>query len=147
MKDIKFRVPHYRGDTGKFDHFSYWGRGIHGSEFCSPSVTNFTMPREDEQFAGIMDADTNEVYENDFVEFTYWWFEGHGEAESTLSGVMVYLPECLSFGLKGVKNKAWCDHVGCSDDIGDTAPFAFWRFAEDDFRVLGNIHQNPELLK
>jgi uncharacterized phage protein (TIGR01671 family) len=142
MREIKFRVPHYRTDTGEFDHFSYWGRGIHGSEFCSPSNTNFTTPKGDEQLTGIKDSEGVEVYEGDWVEFTYWWFDG-SERETSLSGEVVYLPELLSFALKGVKNKEWCQHVGGED----TSAFAFWRFEGDDFHVRGNIHQNPELLK
>lgn len=100
-----------------------------------------------EQFTGLKDSDENEIYEGDIVEFTYWWFDGRGESETTLKGEVVYLPECLSFGLKGVKNKLWCKHVGCDPEVGDTCAFAFWRFEESDFHVIGNIHQNPELLK
>jgi uncharacterized phage protein (TIGR01671 family) len=97
------------------------------------------------QWTGLKDSDDKDIFEGDFVEFTYWWFDGAMERDSTLSGVITYEAKHMSFALRGIKNKAWLQHVGEKDS--DTAMFAFFNFAEADFHVRGNIHDNPELLE
>lgn len=95
------------------------------------------------QWTGLQNSQGVDIYEGDIVMFTYWWFDGN-HAESQLTGELVYLPDCMSFGLKGVKNKEWLQHVGGESD---TASFATWLFEEADFQVIGNIHEHPELLQ
>lgn len=97
------------------------------------------------QFTGLTDSNGTEIYEGDFIEFTYWWFDGAMERDSTLSGAITYEPKHMSFALRGIKNKAWLAHVGSENS--DTAMFAFFNFDEADFHVLGNVHENPGLLK
>jgi len=98
------------------------------------------------QYTERKDSSGVEIYEKDIVKFTYWWFDGN-VAESELTGVVVYLPDFMSYGLRGVKNKEWLRHVGgdMASGTSDTAPFATWFFDEADFRVIGNIYENPEL--
>lgn len=98
------------------------------------------------QYTGLRDSGGREIYEGDIVDFTYWWFDGN-EAEIHLTGEVVYLPESMSFGLKGVKNADWIRHIGGKEGESDTAPFAAWTFSEADFEVIGNIYETPELLE
>lgn len=124
MREIKFRVPHYRTDTGKFDHFSYWGRGIRGTEFCSPSNTNFTTPRDDEQFTGLKDKNGREIYENDIV---HWLVNTNVERVAAI----YYDDECACFWM----GKDRLDNLVIND------------WLRGEYTVLGNVHDNPELLK
>ncbi len=104
-------------------------------------------PKTIGQCTGLRDSNNELIYEGDIVNFTYWWFDGMGEADSQLIGEVIYIPELMSYALRGVKNKDWIRHIGGDEGTSDTVPFATWRFDGDDFKIIGNVHDNPELLE
>ena len=167
VREIKFRawvekdrdyVTDY--DTGEYGQISlnFHGPGKHVA-FSKDLSCNCAPPgcggcqetyyeKEEivlEQFTGLHDSNGTEIYEGDIVNFTFWWFDGN-ERDSNLCGDVVYIKEQMSFGLRHVKNSDWCDHVGADREVGDTDAFGMWRFSEDNFEVIGNIHENPELV-
>ena len=95
-----------------------------------------------DRFTGLCDSEGVPIYENDTVEFTYWWFDGN-VAESLLSGKIIYDPDLMSWALEGIKNADWLRHIG-DEDGADTTAFAFFRCVEEDFRVTGNAHTAPD---
>ena len=141
MREIKFRQ--WMGNR-----FSYWGFLDKPKCFASPSSSNqfgglSGLNTTHQQFTGLQDSKGVDIYEGDVVQFTYWWFDGN-EAESELTGTIIYDSGCMSFAMEGIKNKEWLRHVGGDDD---TTAFAFFNFDEADFTVIGNIYEDKDLIK
>jgi uncharacterized phage protein (TIGR01671 family) len=110
------------------------------------SNENDIYDSELEQYTGLTDTNGKKIFEGDIVRFIWWWFDG-AERESELTGTIVYSSDNMSFQLKGVKNKEWRDFVGADEhDMDYLTPFSELNFCDADFEVIGNIHDNPELL-
>lgn len=107
---------------------------------------NMVIPETIGQYTGLKDKNGKKIFEGDIVRFIWWWFDG-AERESELTGTIVYSSDNMSFQLKGVKNKEWRDFVGANEhDMDYLTPFSELNFCDADFEVIGNIHDNPELL-
>ncbi len=137
MREIKFRgrISQCLENAGSW---VYWG--INGTD-----MLDSLDPDSIGQFTGRKDMDGVEMYENDIVLFTYWWFDGN-IAESNLTGTIVYSDDLMSFQLKGVINEEWQKFTGYENDSTYLTPFSELYFEEADFKVIGNIYQHPELL-
>lgn len=113
-----------------------------------------------EQYTGLKDADGKEIYERDIVEYVF----NVREAEVSAIGEVCFFENQGVYGMKNVKYnnqglRRLCDieneragEVFCSsgyDNTGEdqTLIFADYYFVEDDMEILGNIHENPELLE
>jgi len=155
MREIKFRARIKGGflhdlwvySTGfYFDDVNYWvlqpAKDNHAIAFADQAIVD---PDTLGQFTGRHDRDGSEIYEGDMVLFTWWWFDGQ-ERDSELTGTIVYSEENMSFQLKGVKNAEWERFMGFENDREYLTPFSELMFEDADFRVVGNIHDNPELL-
>ena len=113
-----------------------------------------------EQFTGLKDADGKEIYEGDVVEYVF----NVREAEVSAIGEVCFFEGQVAYGMKNVKYnnqelRRLCDieneragEVFCSTGYDNTEEdqtltFAYDYFVEDDMEILGNIHENPELLE
>jgi len=89
------------------------------------------------QFTGLLDREGVEVFEGDVVKAHYFYFNGNFDNDGEIIGVVRYSDWC-AWGIGVVSGG------GCSEwfDFLDTS-----HFEEPCIEVIGNIHQNPELLK
>ena len=94
------------------------------------------------QFTGLKDTDGREIYENDIV-----LIDDHGEYFPTK-----YNEDTDEFEPTGKYQIVWSDDGACFaiHAVGSTPPYAGEVSPFHDYavlKVLGNIYENPELLK
>lgn len=84
------------------------------------------------QFTGLHDANGKEIYEGDLVEFTYKKLNKYGSAFSTTQKV-----------IGEVATDEYGNHYISSCNLA----FHISNIIERKAKAIGNIHDNPELLK
>ncbi len=91
------------------------------------------------QYTGLKDKNGKEIYEGDIVIGQ--------EKEAGFPPYDSTEPRVIEF-----RNGCWCFDAGRDDD-GDWIRFGFWTYSNEgknqltQLEVIGNIHENPELLK
>lgn len=93
-----------------------------------------------EQATGMKDENGNEIFVNDIVEMHYFeQYAGPGEVEKTVMGV-VGKDSIGCFTRVGDKKYYWLHYLEDAEYYGDTK-------YNEELELLGNIHENPELLE
>lgn len=126
MREIKFRQWVKRRDgTG---YFHYWGH-VEKGVFNSPIGEVEWDERKSEQYTGLKDRDGKEIYEGDVVRWHLDDIDKYAVIEGIPGGFMV----------QGVRNiPRFCT------DILHFIPTDDAKYCK--YEVIGNIHENPELL-
>lgn len=86
------------------------------------------------EFSELTDNNENEIYEDDIVEWQQYSFTG--QKTETIKGVVYFDTDCGAYGLRTdlVEDFFWLRIFYNGVDLGDIT-------------VIGNIHDNKELLK
>lgn len=146
MREIKFKawlknegimlsvyVLDQTGNAGRGTHFpKSKGFSEHGAQF----VFNID-DAELRQFTGLLDKNGKEIYEGDILRISNFNMVGH---EDTQSGSPVEIFEDIDCEVS-FEDGGFCF---IDEDKGQIPLFAI---NEDDYEILGNIYQNPDLLK
>jgi hypothetical protein len=118
MRDLKFRYFLFI-DKG----FVYWD--LKKSNEQSPDTHGYAGGMaEPQQYTGLKDKYGREIYEGDIVKVTY---DGGVSSDGVITGTIQYEAPCYEV----------------ADEDGST--YNFYNYVTSE--ILGNFHQNPELLK
>ncbi|WP_342501545.1 YopX family protein [Bacillus sp. FSL W7-1085] len=95
------------------------------------------------QYTGLKDQNDKEIYEGDIIHCVHWFFNGD-EIEEHFTASVGFRDG--SFTLENIKSRYYSDFTGEENGKG-----ICWigeiNYCEEDYEVIGNIYQNPELLK
>ena len=105
--------------------------------------TEEVLPETVGQYTGVKDKNGKKIFEGDIVEVFHEEFETFSEGSEDDNTLRFF--EELTRELH-VKGKVFFNHG--SFDIEDNAGnFELWGFGEDEIQIIGNVYDNPEILK
>lgn len=119
MREIKFRIPVYSRSTGAFLRFYFVTLKQGTASFTRPAVIpNDEIHKDEEQFTGLHDKNGKEIYEGDII--------GHKDSDFLRVVKWSNLLPAFTMERAGFRESVW--------------------YTEKYAKVVGNIHENPELL-
>lgn len=127
-RTIKFRGK--RIDNGKWIYANLRGLGIGMFNEC---VNEDTIG----QFTGLFDKNGKEIYEGDIIEWLFLSYGYYGEQENYLKGYIEWYQGGLVFNVT-------------ENDFENAVFYAIsdlHTYTESDVKILGNIYDNPDLIK
>ena len=133
MREIKFRAKIKDGDEWKYgggiqviglDTVMLSDDGKHG-------IIHLVQPETVGQFTGLKDRNGKEIYEGDIIKYHYFYFADGSEIEKEHVCSVKYDDSFANFDAM--------DKEGFAHFLGNAS--------DDGIEVIGNIYENPELLK
>tara|TARA_R110000803_G_scaffold169939_1_gene232969 strand:+ start:25 stop:423 length:399 start_codon:yes stop_codon:yes gene_type:complete len=132
MRDIKFRRAFFVDEEKtNFSHYTVWGVNIGDTSFTSPSTNNFAYYHKDFQYTGLKDKNGKDIYEGDILQMDV---EDCSGKEWKETAQVLWNEDEAAFYSKIIKSKTFRSN----SKIG---------IYPDEQEVIGNIHENPELIK
>ncbi|MEC1900996.1 YopX family protein [Bacillus atrophaeus] len=104
---------------------------------------NYFLTCHKMQYTGLKDKNGREIYEGDIIHCVHWFFDGN-EIEEHFTASVGFRDG--SFTLEDIDCRYYSDYTGEENGkgicwIGDI------NYCEEDYEVIGNIYENPELLE
>ncbi len=143
MREIKFRV--WNTSLKKYIpdhlvHISLDGRLLFGALYFKPDLYKYSsdiLKGENvvEQFTGLKDKNGTEIYEGDIIQFEFWNEKYYRQ--------IAYNSAIASYEAITVTSPT-------SKKLRQKAKYSFselYKISSKGFKVVGNIHENPELLE
>ncbi len=137
MREIKFRFWGRFGEWEEPDEMEQKFIMLYGDDFAweewEPINNLFADTQKDGaaimQFTGLRDKNGREIYEGDIVK--------RGEAW----GVVVWSPDEMCFEIRENNHPAFAPVGAFYGHDGE------WLFEQSTIEIIGNLYENPELLK
>jgi len=142
MREFKFRAwdkaeEAYWGPKGMVYFSLQYVPDFIGNTFCRKGSDHFEPRYEVMEWVGLYDKKGREIYEGDIVESVSWnqfWVDSDGKTYEALRRILVVVFHEGAFRLR-------------EDFRGLMAP-TYWDLHDSgDLEVIGNIYENPDLLK
>lgn len=141
MREIVFRGK--RKDNGEWVEGNYeWYHKPEKHIISNPYTeeTKGVIPETVEQYTGLTDKNGTKIFDGDILKGVQYPYFSDGEYNYFAE--VVWFDNCPAFGIYTFKNpkaKVKGISTGNKDYMEDWNP--------DDWEVIGNIHDNPELLE
>ena len=139
-RTMKYPIPYDNGIgvcpeelKGKFCPAELQDKNGHRSHISDVLMNDIYIPM---LFTGLYDKNGKEIYENDIVKFYY------GEEYKNVIGIIEYHDAgfCIDFNNCIIDGQC-CEELNCFCDLKGNIN------EEYELEVIGNIHENSELLK
>ena len=131
MREILFRGKQKSNGVWLFGDLRQWSATRKGICDYALKSTNEVDPSTVGQYTGLTDKNGVKIFEGDIVRVERWLYSGENKKErEVFNGVVWYDENHTCFGLRSTKYRC--------------LPIA--RFKGDYSTVVGNIHDNPELI-
>ena len=138
MREIKFRGKRMDNREWVYGYYVIDPKGRHRIYWqpfdeATSHTYHFVIPATVGQFTGLKDRNGKEIYEGDIVEFIYWP-EGINRRHIGIVSLDQYRNWCLKISEEKIKEFKYSNgrfHIDNAVLYGE---------------VIGNIHDNPELL-
>jgi len=138
MREIKFRGKHWK--TGKW-HYGYFWKSPDGLYWIKENGADYRVaPETVGQYVGHSDKNEKEIYESDIVK-TDWQHDGSTNYDYEITGEVKWDKDRSQWSIEHEKNGG-----------AETLIYPFYSFEREELldegiEVIGNIYENPELIK
>lgn len=133
--------------------FRVWEDEVFHDDFCAIDVHGETLDTERgewdytlkggvvQYFIGLTDTTNRPIYVGDIVSYKAGYSDSP-EDSVMLTGVVAFFPKSAAYGLMSVE-----DYVAGKEPDAVTGDLFAFSSSITEYRVVGNIFENPELLE